>query len=87
MTTREALREMIDDIPDSLLGIAGDSLDRLRNWRRDPLLRSLAEAPIDDEPTMAEDIAAIEAGRKSMREGRGLTDEELDALLARHPHP
>ncbi len=36
---------------------------------------------------MAEDIAAIEAGRKSMREGRGLTDEELDALLARHPHP
>jgi hypothetical protein len=84
VTTRETLHDLLDELPESALSFAERSLQRLKAIEDDPFLQSLANAPIDDEPTTPEDLAAIEAGRRSMREGRGLSDEDLDALLARH---
>jgi predicted transcriptional regulator len=42
-----------------------------------PLDRKLALAPIDDEPLTPDEVAAIEAGRASLAEGRGVPMEDV----------
>jgi hypothetical protein len=42
-----------------------------------PLERTLALAPIDDEPVTEEDAAAIEAGIASLEQGRGVPMEKI----------
>ena len=81
MITRETLHGMVDDLPDHLLDAAGRSLARVAACRADAIWRALEEAPVDDEELTPEDIAAIEAGRRSMREGRGISTRELEELL------
>lgn len=43
----------------------------------DPLVLSLINAPVDDEPTTAEDLEAIARAEEDIRQGRVLTTEEL----------
>lgn len=45
----------------------------------DPVLRSLREAPLDDEPETDEERAAVAEGRDDVRAGRTST---LDEVLA-----
>jgi hypothetical protein len=58
MTMRESIHHLVDDLTDEDLPTAERLLLGLR-ITADPALRSLAAAPIDDEPETDEERAAI----------------------------
>ena len=67
---------MIDELPEQDLS-AVEQLLTERHLDDDTFRRMLAEAPEDDEPLTAEDIAAIEEGLRDVEAGRLISDEEL----------
>jgi hypothetical protein len=81
MTTRQALKDMIDMVPEERLDDVEQSIRRVMDVEDDPVMRSLRRAPIDDEPLTAEERAAIDEGLRSLSEGRGITTEELKRRL------
>ena len=67
MTTREELHRLVDELPESERHAARRFLEYLRNLG-DPVLRSLMEAPEDDESTSPEeDKGAKEAWQEYLR--------------------
>jgi predicted transcriptional regulator len=70
MATKEALRRLIDEMPD-------EEAERLLQALGDPVARALALAPVDDEPLTPEDVAAIEEGIADIEAGRVVRDEQL----------
>lgn len=82
--TRARLHELVDELPESELHAAKRFLEYLRNMG-DPLLRALAEAPLDDEPLTPEDEAAIEEARAEYAAGKVLSHEEARRLLLGEP--
>ena len=58
MTRREAIHHLVDDLDDEDLPTAERVLLGLR-ITADPLLRSLAMAPVDDEPETDEERAGV----------------------------
>ena len=48
---------------------------------RDPVLRALLAAPVDDEPLTPEDEAALVAAYEDIRAGRVMTTAELRRRL------
>jgi predicted transcriptional regulator len=69
MATKEALRRLIDEMPD-------EEAERLLHTLGDPIARALAPAPVDDEPLTPEDVAAIEEGIADIEAGRVVRDEQ-----------
>ncbi len=63
-TTRERLQELIDALPDDRLDEAAAAL-------------AILNVPDDDEPTTADDLAAIAEGRAAYRRGAAIPDDEL----------
>ena len=78
MTNRAALYCLINELPDNALEVAERCLVSLRN---DPLLRTFLEAPDDDEPLTAEDIAAIEEGKADIARGDLVAWDEVKARM------
>ena len=72
-TTRERLHEMLDVLLEERLEEAETVLTPLL----DPLALALLNAPEDDEPTTAEDIAALEAARLKYLRGETISHEEV----------
>jgi len=66
MTTRQAVHQLIDELPDELLAMAEERLAALRD---DAFLRFLLTAPVDDEPPDAEDLAALAEARAEFERG------------------
>jgi len=81
MATKVDLHQLVDQLPDDEVTAAKRFLEYLRDTHDDPVLRSLIEAPEDDEPLTAEDIAAIEEGKADIRAGRYLTAQEAKRQL------
>jgi hypothetical protein len=80
MTTREELHRLIDELPECEMHAARRFLEYLRNMG-DPVLRSLMEAPEDDEPTTPEeDQGAKEAWQEYLR-GEAISAEEAKREL------
>ena len=79
MTTRDALHDLIDELPESALPQAERYLAALR----DGVASADPDGDVDDEPLLPETEATIEAARAAYARGEFLTDAELDALLAR----
>ena len=75
LTAKEELRDMVDRLDE---GLAEIWLEFLRTG--DPGLRSLLLAPIDDEPTTAEEAGADEAWAEYQR-GQFITAAEAKARL------
>ncbi|HYU20311.1 MAG TPA: hypothetical protein VEQ11_16605 [Chloroflexota bacterium] len=77
MPTREALRRLIDELPDlellALVRFAEFLHTRALGGER--LLRFLADAPLDDEPLTAGDKEALAASYDSRSEERIRQDE------------
>lgn len=67
MTPKKRLHQLVDQLPDS----ETDKAARFLRELTDPVLRMLASAPANDEPTTDEDHAAIAAGRAQYRRGEG----------------
>ncbi|MEX0784100.1 MAG: hypothetical protein WD557_15775 [Dehalococcoidia bacterium] len=81
MTTRESLKEIIDDLPESLLPEAESILRGFAETESDPVQRALDDAPADDELLTEEARASITRGWESLREGRSIDDAALAKLL------
>ena len=71
--TKEQAHELIDRMaPGQVSAVVG-----LLEIMLDPLARTLAKAPIDDEPVSAEEAAEIAAARASLSRGEGVSNEEI----------
>ena len=78
--SKQELKDLIDGLPDVELHAAKRYIQYLRDSHA-PLLKSLMEAPWDDEPLTEEDIKAIEESRKDIAAGRVVSQEELKREL------
>lgn len=81
MATRDALKEMIDEVPDSMLEVLESILRGIAETEHDPVRRALDEAPLDDEPLTEEARASIARGWESLRAGRSIDEAALARLL------
>jgi hypothetical protein len=78
MSTRQALHQLLDELPDDLLAMAEERIVALRD---DPFLRFLMAAPVADEPLDEEDLAALADARAAVERGETIT---LDEFQRRH---
>lgn len=81
MTVKEELHRLVDKLPESELPTARRFLRYLNDMATDPLLRTLANAPIDDEPETPEEAAAVERAKEDMAAGRVTPLEEARRRL------
>ncbi|MGI8552024.1 MAG: hypothetical protein ACR2PL_14745 [Dehalococcoidia bacterium] len=79
MVSKEKLYRLVYELPDTDVESAERILEGLLD--RDPMLRSLRDAPEDDEPTDPEEDAGAAEAREEYRQGKGLTAEEAKRLL------
>ncbi len=80
MTARQALHQIVDDLPDRELSIATRILSALRATA-DPLLLSLLSAPLDDEPDDDDFDGGLSEARREARDGDGVSHEEARQQL------
>jgi hypothetical protein len=69
MILREALHQLIDDLPESALSTAWSLLAPLRPDATANLPRILAEAPWDDEPETPEEALAVQDAYEGLARG------------------
>ncbi len=81
MIDKEKLHRLIDELPERELLPAERFLEYLRDRGVDPLLKALANAPIDDEPETEEERAAVEEAKAEIARGEVLTWDEVEAHM------
>jgi hypothetical protein len=62
-----------------------DAIVRLLQVMTDPVARSLANAPVDDEPVTGEEAREIAAARASLDRGEGIPHEKVLAEFGLSP--
>lgn len=85
MTDRERLHSLVDDLPEPEAHAALRFVEYLRQGSSDPVARALQEAPTDDEPLTAEDLAALEEAERDRQEGNVASHDEARLQLLREP--
>ena len=78
MTTKERLHELVDDLSEQEAEAALVIVERRRD---DPMLHALASAPIDDEPSDAEEDASAAEALAAYRRGEAISAEQLRGEL------
>lgn len=73
MTAKQQLGERIEMLSEEE---AAEAL-RLLDLRRDPVMRFLDEAPLDDEPTTPEEEAAVAEARAEIARGEVIFADEI----------
>ena len=81
MKSKEDLHRLVDELPESEFNAAGRYLEYLRNLR-DPFLRTLMEAPVDNEPTTLEEEKGAEEAWQEYLRGEARPWEEVRMELA-----
>ena len=81
MTTRQSLHDLVDDLPEDVLGEAERSLARLKAHASDPFLEALRNAPIDDEPLTPQERARVDRAWESLERLGSIPDSEIDRIL------
>ena len=76
--SRQELKDLIDDMHEDELPAIKRYLQFLRHLD-DPVARSLADAPLDDEDSRMDDIAAFRETDEDFRTGDVVTQEELES--------
>ncbi len=76
-----AIATSVDRLSDSELLAARRFLRYLNDMAADPLLRTLANAPTDDEPETPEEYAAIRRAKEELAAGRVTALEEARRRL------
>lgn len=74
--TREEIRNMVDALPVEELPVVRRFIQYLRDMGSDPMLRALANAPVDDEPTTTEEEGGAKRARNDYRRGRAISADE-----------
>ena len=84
MKEKERLHSLVDDLPEPEVQAALRFVEYLRREASDPVTRALQEAPVDDEPVTAEDLAEPEAAERDRREGRVVPHDEARRSSSYH---
>ncbi|MGB2623792.1 MAG: hypothetical protein WA857_03180 [Candidatus Acidiferrum sp.] len=71
--TKEHAYELIDRLPPAQLSAVVGLLEAIL----DPVSRSLANAPLDDEPVSEDEAREIAAARDSLDRGKGIPHEQV----------
>ena len=74
MTTRAAIHEAIDELPEGVLETLARALERLRD---DPFQFMLDNAPIDDEPETEAERAGVTLAKAQLANGLGVPHDEV----------
>ncbi len=80
MTARQALHHLVDDLPEPDLSTATRVLEAL-SLTADPVSRSLASAPLDDEPDDDDFDGGLTEARQEADQGKLLSSEEVKRQL------
>ncbi len=80
MSTRKALHQLVDELPDQDLPTATRVLEALRATS-DPFVRALDSAPFDDEPDDDDFDGGLTEARRDAEAGRGITTDALRRKL------
>lgn len=83
MTEKERLHTLVEDLTEPEVHAALRFVEYLRQEAADPVARALHEAPFDDEPLTAEDLAELEAAERDRQEGRVVSHDEARRELLR----
>jgi len=83
MIARDELHELVDLLAGQDVPAAQSYLRYLAELARDPLIRALADAPIDDEEETEEERAAVREAKEAIARGEFRPLEELSAELER----
>ena len=75
-TTRQELKDLIDCAPDAEILAIKRYVQYIVDMQ-DPVLKSLLDAPVDDEPLTESDIAALQEAREDIAAGRIISAKEL----------
>jgi len=75
MTSRQAVHQLLDELPDEMLTVAQERLAALRD---DAFLHFLVTAPVADEPLDDEDLAALAEARAAFERGETISLEEFE---------
>src|ERR1700676_3421926 len=75
--SKERVYELIDRLPPAQLSAIIGLLEAML----DPVSRSLANAPLDDEPVSEEEVREIAAARASLDRGEGIPHEQVLAEM------
>jgi len=81
VTLKEELHRLVDKLPQSELRSAQRFLRYLNDTARDPLLQTLANAPIDEEPETEEERRAVQIAREEVARGEVKSLEEVRSEL------
>ena len=71
--TRRHVHELIDLLPPAQLA----AVEGLLEVMVEPLSRSLALTPVEDEDLTPDTVAALDRGRASLARGEGISHEEI----------
>ena len=74
--TRQELKDLIDCVPTDELIVVKRYIQYVVDMQ-DPVLRSLLDAPVDDEPTSESDVAMLQEAREDIAAGRLTPAKEL----------
>ncbi|HLF55418.1 MAG TPA: hypothetical protein VI942_01095 [Thermoanaerobaculia bacterium] len=85
MTAREALHALVDRLPEGELEEAVRYLEYFEKHSGRSFADAVAEAPADDEPVTAEDLAALEEALADLRAGRVVSHEEARRRFLSEP--
>lgn len=78
MTTKERLHKLVDELSDQEAEAALVIVERRRD---DPMLQTLAAAPLDDEPSELDEDTSADEGLAAYRAGEGISSNDLRAEL------
>ena len=79
MTAKEKLRVVVEELTESE---AEGALDYIASSRQDELGALLESAPVDDEPSSAEEEAAVQLAREQLARGETVSLDEIRSELA-----
>jgi hypothetical protein len=71
--TRQHVHELVDQLDAGQL----DAVGRLLEVMTDPIVRSLANAPVEADPVSEEEAAALDEAHASIERGEGIPHEEI----------
>ena len=74
--TRQELKNLIDCVPTDELIVVKRFIQYVVDMQ-DPVLKSLLDAPVDDEPTSESDVAMLQEARADIAAGRLTPAKEL----------
>jgi hypothetical protein len=74
MTTKERLHKLVDELSDQEAEAALVIVERRRD---DAMLRALAAAPMDDEPSDSDEDASAADALDAYRRGEGVSSDDL----------